>query len=256
VSVDDPIFEAVVDRLVTAGCVAAAEEAAAFLAAAPDERTLEAWLCRREQGEPPAWITGTVRFCGQTLHIAPGVYVPRHQSEELAQSAAQLLPHNGLAVDFCTGAGAVAAHLKAQVPTATVIGIDIDVRAALCARRNGVPTAVGDLAEPLRRDHRFDLVTAVAPYVPAGELRLLPSDVQRYEPRLALDGGADGLDLVRRIVAASQRLLRPGGWLLVELGGEQGETLSRALEAAGFDRITPWRDSDGDLRGVASQMTS
>ncbi|MEY2435332.1 MAG: release factor glutamine methyltransferase, partial [Acidimicrobiaceae bacterium] len=101
----------------------------------------------------------------------------------------------------------------------------------------------------------FDLVTAVAPYVPAGELRLLPADVQRYEPRLALDGGADGLDLVRRVVAAAQRLLRPGGWLLVEVGGEQDEALSQALEAAGFDRITPWRDSDGDLRGLACQAT-
>jgi release factor glutamine methyltransferase len=248
-----PRLEAVVDRLVTAGCVAAAEEAAAFLSAAPDERTLEAWVCRREQGEPPAWITGTVRFCGQTLHIAPGVYVPRHQSEELARSAAQLLPHNGLAVDFCTGAGAVAAHLKAQVPTATVIGIDIDARAALCARRNGVPTLVADLGEPLRRGDRFDLVTAVAPYVPAGELRLLPADVQRYEPRLALDGGADGLDLVRRIVAAAQRLLRPGGWLLVEVGGEQDTLLASTVAAAGFDPITPWRDGDGDLRGVACQ---
>jgi release factor glutamine methyltransferase len=251
-----PRLEAVVDRLITAGCVAAAEEAAAFLAAAPDERTLEAWLCRREQGEPPAWITGTVRFCGQTLHIAPGVYVPRAQTEQLARRAARLLPPNGLAVDFCTGAGAVAAHLKAQVPTATVIGIDIDARASACARRNGVPTAVGDLAEPLQRDHRFDLVTAVPPYVPTDELRLLPADVQRYEPGLALDGGADGLDLVRRIVAAAQRLLRPGGWLLVEVGGKQDEALSPALEAAGFDRVTPWRDGDGDLRGVACKAVS
>jgi release factor glutamine methyltransferase len=243
----------VVDRLMTAGCVAAAEEAAAFLAAAPDEHTLEAWLCRREHGEPPAWITGTVRFCGQTLHIASGVYVPRAQTEELARRAARLLPPNGLAVDFCTGAGAVAAHLKAQVPTATVIGIDIDARASACARRNGVPTVVADLAEPLRRGDGFDLVTAVAPYVPAGELRLLPADVQRYEPTFALNGGADGLDLVRRVVTAARRLLCPGGWLLVELGGEQDEALSPALEAAGFDRITPWRDSNGDLRGLACQ---
>jgi release factor glutamine methyltransferase len=250
-----PRLEAVVDRLVTAGCVAAAEEAAAFLAAAPDERTLDAWLCRREQGEPPAWITGTVRFCDQTLHIAPGVYVPRAQTEQLARRAARLLPVTGRAVDFCTGAGAVAAHVKAQVPTAAVIGIDADVRAAVCARRNGVLTVMADLAEPLRRRDGFDLVTAVAPYVPTGELRLLPADVQRYEPSLALDGGADGLDLVRRVVTAAARLLRPGGWLLVELGGEQDEALSPALEAAGFDRVTPWRDSDGDLRGLACQAT-
>jgi release factor glutamine methyltransferase len=255
VSVADPIFAAVVDRLEVAGCVAAAEEAADFLAAAPDEPTLEAWLRRREQGEPPAWITSTLLFCGQTLHVAPGVYVPRVQSEELARRAATLLPDNGWAVDLCTGAGAVASHLIAQVPTAAVIGLDIDVRAAACARRNGVPSAVADLAEPLCRHQGFDVVTAVAPYVPTGELRLLAADVQRYEPRLALDGGADGLDLVRRVIAAAGRLLRPGGWLLIEIGGDQDEALAPTLAATAFDLVTPWWDEDSDLRGIAAQAT-
>ena len=255
-SVVDPLLEAVTERLIAAGCVAADEEAAEFLAAAPDESTLEAWLRRREQGEPPAWITSAHLFCGRTLHIAPGVYVPRFQSEELARRAAALLPDNGRAVDLCTGAGAVAAHLMAQVPTARVVGIDIDVRAAACARRNGVPAVVADLAAPLRRGEGFDLVTAVAPYVPTGDLRLLPADVQRYEPRLALDGGADGLDLVRRIIAAAARLLRPGGWLVVEVGGDQDETLAPTLDAAGFDPVAPWWDDDGDLRGIAARAGS
>ena len=254
-SVADPIVAAVVHRLVAAGCVAAAEEAAELLGAAPDESTLEAWLCRREQGEPLAWITRTVLFCGQTLHVAPGVYVPRIQSEELARRAATLLTDNGRAVDLCTGAGTVAAHLMAKVPTATVIGIDVDVRAAACARLNGVPTAVADVAEPLRSHEGFDLVTAVAPYVPTDELQLLPADVQRYEPRLALDGGTDGLDLVRRVIAAARRLLRPGGWLLIEVGGDQDQALAPNLAAAAFDLVTPWRDDHGDLRGIASQAT-
>lgn len=249
----DPILEAVVDRLLAAGCVAAEEEAAELVAAAPDEGTLEAWLRRREQGEPTAWITGTVVFCGQSRHIAPGVYVPRAQSEELARRAATLLPADGRAVDLCTGAGVIAAHLKAEVPTATVIGIDIDVRAAACALRNGIPAAVADLAAPLCSHEGFDVVTAVAPYVPTGALRLLPADVQRYEPRLALDGGADGLHLVRRVIAAARRLLRPGGWLLTEVGGDQDDVLSPTLTAAGFDLVTPWTDDDGDLRGIAAQ---
>jgi release factor glutamine methyltransferase len=255
VSVADPILEAVVERLVAAGCVAADEEAAEFLAAAPDSPTLEAWLRRREQGEPSAWITNAVVFCGQSLHMAPGVYVPRIQSEELARRAATLLPDHGGAVDLCTGAGAVAAHLIQQVPTASVIGVDIDVRAASCARRNGVPTAVGDLAAPLRRHQVFDVVTAVAPYVPTGELRLLPADVQRYEPRLALDGGADGLELVHRVIAVAGDLVRSGGWLLVEVGGDQDEALAPALAATGFQHLTPWWDDDGDLRGIAAQAT-
>src|SRR5207248_11063975 len=130
------------------------------------------------------------------------------------------------ALDGRTGAGAVAAYLAAQTPTAAVIGIDRDVRAATCARRNGVPTAVADLAAPLRNREQFDLVTAVAPYVPTWALPLLPADVQRYEPRIALDGGADGLDIVRQVIAAASRLLRPGGWLLIEVGGDQDKTLA------------------------------
>jgi release factor glutamine methyltransferase len=187
--------------------VAAEEEAAEFLSAAPDEATLEAWLRRREQGEPPSWITGKVLFCGQVLHMAPGVYVPRSQSEERAGRAATLLPDNGRALDLCTGVGAVAAYLLAQVPTAAVTGIDSDFRAAACARRNGVPTAVADLAEPLRNHRQFDVVSAVAPYVPTRAIQLLPVDVQRYEPRVGLDGGADGLNVVRQVIAAASRLL-------------------------------------------------
>lgn len=254
-SVADPSLEAVVDRLIAAGCVAAEDEAAAFLSAAPDVPTLEAWLCRRERGEPTAWITGTVLFCGRRLHIAPNVYVPRAQSEELARRAVTLLPDNGRAVDLCTGVGAVAAHLIAQVPAASVIGVDVDPRAAASARRNGVPTVVGDLAAPLHSHGGFDVVTAVAPYVPTPAIRLLPPDVRRYEPRAALDGGVDGLALVRRVVAAARRLLRPGGWLLIEVGGDQDEMLAPTLAETGFDLVAPWWDTDGDLRGIASQTT-
>jgi len=249
------VAASVAARLAAAGCVAADEEADELLSAAPERATLESWIGRRENGEPLAWITGALRFCGQTLHVAPGVYVPRIQSEELARRAVELLPAGGRAVDFCTGAGAVAAHLSRQVPAATVIGVDVDVRAARCARRNGIRVVVADLDRPLGRDRDFDLVTAVAPYVPTGELRLLPADVQRYEPRVALDGGEDGLDLVRRIVAAATRLLHVGGWLLLELGGSQDCDLARPLAVAGFAPPDPWWDEHGDLRGLATQMS-
>jgi release factor glutamine methyltransferase len=240
------------DRLRAAGCLAADEEAAAIVGAAPDEETREQWLRRREQGEPLAWIIGTVEFCGRTLHVDRGVYVPRAQSEQLARRAAALLPlDGGRAIDLCTGVGAVAAHLSAAVPTATVIGVELDERAARCARRNGVGVVIGDLAAPLRPG-RVDIVTAVAPYVPRGSMQLLASDVQRYEPALALDGGVDGLGVVRRVVVAASRLLRPGGWLLTELGGDQDEALRPTLTASGFGPPVPWFDDDGDLRGVAA----
>ena len=246
-------MDSVIARLTAAGCVAPEEEAVEFLAAAPDERTLEEWLQRREQGEPVAWITGTISFGGLVLEIVPGVYVPRLQSEDLAQRAARLLPAYGTALDLCTAVGAIAAHLKALVPTATVIGVDVDFASAACATRNGVPTLVGDMAHAVRAADGFDVVTAVAPYVPTDELRLLSADVQRYEPRLALDGGPDGLDLVRQVVDAAERLLRIGGWLLVEVGGDQDVTLAPHLVQRGFDRLTPWHDSDGDLRGIAAR---
>ena len=99
------------------------------------------------------------------------------------------------------------------------------------------------------------MVTAVAPYVPTGELRLLPADVRRYEPRIALDGGEDGLAVVRRVVSAGARLLRGGGWLLLEIGGDQDRELTPTLDANGFTSIDPWFDEDGDLRGVAAQAT-
>jgi release factor glutamine methyltransferase len=233
--------------------VAAGAEAAELVAAAPDEATLEAWVRRREGGEPPAWITGTTRFCGLVLRIGPGVYVPRPQTEELARRAAARLPAGGRALDLCTGAGAVAAHLRAAVPGARVVATERDPRAATFARRNGVPTVVADLAAPVRGDGGFDLVTAVAPYVPTAAVALLPADVRRHEPLPALDGGADGLDVVRRVVAVAGRLLRPGGWLLTELGGDQDATLAPTLAAAGFAATLPWWDAEGDLRGLAAR---
>ena len=181
----DPPPMAVVQRLAAAGCIAPAEEAAELVAAASDEAALDALLRRREQGEPLAWLTGTIVFGGRRLAVTPGVYVPRIQSEELAGRAADLLPRGGRAIDLCTGAGAIAAHLRAHDPTSAVVGVDLDPLAAACARRNGVPAVVADLAAPLRDGAAADVVTAVAPDVPARDLHLLPADVQRHEPRLA-----------------------------------------------------------------------
>jgi release factor glutamine methyltransferase len=245
-------------RLAAAGCVAAEDEADELATAAADDATLEAWVRRRERGEPLAWIVGSVTFCGRALHVDPGVYVPRAQTEELARRAGALLAsaaNDGpaRAADLCTGTGAVAAHLLAECPLAVVVGVDSDDRAVECARRNGVHAVSGDLDQPLR-SRSFHVVTAVAPYVPAAELRYLPADVQRYEPRAALEGGDDGLDVVRRAVAGAARILVPGGWLLVELGGDQDRVLRPTLDRCGFEAATSWCDEDGDLRGLATRL--
>ena len=242
------------DRLWRAGCVAADEEADELLASAQDEVTLEEWIVRRQQGEPLAWITGTQRFCGRQIRVDAGVYVPRPQSEDLARRAADALGRDGgPALDLCTGSGAVAHHLMATAPTSTVVAADIDRRAVLCARSNGVRAVQADLAGPFG-DGIFGMVTAVAPYVPTPALSLLPADVQRYEPRRALDGGPDGLEVVRRIAGSARRVLRPGGWLFLELGGEQGPPMASALADSGWREASMWTDEEGDLRGLSARL--
>ncbi len=236
-------------RLAAAGCVAAPEEAAELWATGNRDDRLEALVRRREQGEPLAWVTGTTTFGGRRLAVATGVFVPRPHTVELADRAAAVLSAHGTAVDLCTGSGAIAAHLRAAAPGATVVGLDLDPAAATCARHNGVPSVVADLDVPLRAGCA-DVVTAVAPYVPTSALAVLPRDVTAHEPRLALDGGPDGLELVDRVVAAAAHLLGPGGHLLVEVGGEQGDPTAELVEAVGMVEQARWHDDDGDLRGL------
>jgi len=244
-----------VARLTRAGCVAADDEAAALLAAVPSPSILAGWVDRREQGEPLAWIIGTATFCGHAVRVDPGVYVPRWHTELLAAEAARRLPPDGRAADLCTGAGAIAVHLRAAVPGAHVIGVDRDPVAVRCARRNGVAAVVGHAGTPLAAD-AFDVVTAVAPYVPTNHLPLLARDVRRYEPAAALDGGCDGLAVVRPVIADAARLLHLGGSLLLEIGGDQLDPVSTALTNAGFVDVDPWADEDGDLRGVAAVLAT
>ena len=142
-------------------------------------------------------------------------------------------------VDLCTGAGAIAAAMAAARPRARVVGTELDPIAARCTRRNHVEVFEGSLDErlPAALEGTVDVMTAVVPYVPTDALRLLPRDVQAFEPRLALDGGPDGTDLLAEVVRRAPRWLRPGGWLLLELGGDQAEPVGRLSEEHGFTDI-------------------
>jgi release factor glutamine methyltransferase len=213
-------------------------------------------VSRRTGGEPIAWLTGAVTFCGIELFVAPGVYVPRWQTEPLARRAVTLLPPAGVAADLCTGAGAIAAVLAAAAPKARVLATELDESAVRCARRNGVEVLEGFLDEPLPREleHRVDVVTAVVPYVPTGSLRLLPRDVQTFEPRLALDGGLDGTALLAEVARRSVRWLAPGGWLLLELGGDQAEPIGRLLRKHGFEDVEVLADEAGDPRAICARL--
>ena len=247
----------VTQMLTAAGCIAAREEADELIqAAAGDPDVLDDLVSRRTNGEPIAWLTGAVTFCGVRLFVAPGVYVPRLQTEPLARRAATLMPPAGVAVDLCTGAGAIAAVLAAAVPAASVLATELDETAARCARRNGVEVFEGFLDDPLPRGlkRRVDVLTAVVPYVPTESLRLLPRDVQAFEPRLALDGGRDGTDLLVEVVQRSPGWLRPGGWLLLELGGDQAEPIGDLLHDSGFFGIDVMTDEEGDPRAICAHL--
>ena len=250
--VGDAVLEAVVDTLARAGCVAAADEAAELVAAAADEAELRTWAARRAGGEPLAWVVGAVRFAGCRVAVDAGVFVPRPQTEALVAAAARRLRPEMSVADLCTGCGAVAVALARAVPGLRVVGVDIDPTAARCALRNGVPVVVGRVGTVLQSG-RFDLVTAVAPYVPSSALAFLPSDARDHEPVTALDGGPDGLSVARTVVADAARLLVPGGWLLIEIGGDQDLRLRQCLVEHGFGPATVWRDEDGDVRGLETR---
>jgi len=250
-------FATTTARLRAAGCIAAEEEAAELIrAAAGRQSRLETLLTRRCTGEPLAWLIGSVTFCGQPVLVDPGVFVPRWQSEPLALEAAARLPEHGLAVDLCTGSGAVAAVLARRRPLATVLATEIDPPAVACARSNGVQVFQGEMAAalPAAIKGAVDVVTAIVPYVPTSQLRFLPRDVTAYEPRRALDGGPGGTRWLRRAVLAAATLLRPGGSLLLELGGDEAERLRPLLLARGYQDSELHFDEDGDLRGLFCRL--
>ncbi|MDQ4058461.1 MAG: peptide chain release factor N(5)-glutamine methyltransferase [Actinomycetota bacterium] len=245
--------ERLVQALAAGGCVAPEEEAAELVRAAGDApRPLEELLARRLRGEPLAWITGFVRFCGLRVRVEPGVYVPRPHTQALARRAASLLPSAGIGVDLCTGSGAVAAVLGAASPGATVLATDVDPAAVACARRNGVRALLGSLDEPLPASirGRVDVMTSVVPYVPSEELHLLPKDVLAHEPRQALDGGPGGTTFLERVARSSTDWLVPGGRVLLELGGDQAEAIAGTMQGAGLSNIRVHRDQDGDDRAI------
>ena len=239
--------------LSAAGCVAAEDEAAELAEAADgDPAVLHSLAERRMAGEPLAWITGRSAFGDLSVRVDHGVYVPRWQSLPLARRAAARLPAGGTAIDLCTGSGAIAATLGAARPGARVVATDLDPRAVACARANGVEAYHGDLFAAVPPDLRgtTDVVVAVVPYVPRPELHLLPRDTLRFEDASHYDGGPDGTDVLCRVLTEARRFLRPGGAVLLELGGDQAHLLRPLMARLGYRSIETWSDEDDDPRGV------
>ena len=233
-----------------------AEADALLMASREGLGSIDTLVARRLEGEPLAWITGSVMFCGVRVRVDPGVFVPRPHTEALARRAVELLPPDGIAVDLCTGSGAVAAVLGSAHPRALVIGTDIDPVAVACARRNGIRAFEGDLDGPLPSElrGRVDLLTAVVPYVPTEELPFLPRDVRAHEPRHALDGGPRGTTGLVRAADVAARWLRPGATALLELGGDQAAEMTATMRELGFTDIRIHADEDGQDRAIEGRL--
>lgn len=233
----DPL---VVARLRTAGCVFAEDEARLLISAARTPDELAAMVDRRVSGLPLEHVLGWAEFCGLEINVEPGVFVPRRRTEFLVSQAAALSEPGQVIVDLCCGAGAIGAALAAAVPRAQVHASDLDPAAVRCARRNirGPLGHVyeGDLYAPLPAGlrGRVGIVAANVPYVPTGEIPLLPAETRAHEPLLALDGGEDGLDVLRRVAAGAPGWLAPGGHLLIETSDRQARRAAEAFAASGL----------------------
>jgi release factor glutamine methyltransferase len=258
-------YSAVVTALRTAGCVFAEDEAQLLVSSAGTDAELTAMVGQRVAGLPLEQILGWAEFCGLRIAVEPGVFVPRRRTEFLIRQAITLGWQSArpgapvVVLDLCCGTGALGlavarglshgqghrAHTVAgkhpETPEhAEVHASDLDAVAVRCAQRNLAPVAgrvyQGDLFGPLPDSlrGRVDILTANVPYIPSGELELLPPEARLYEPRMALDGGGDGLELLRRVAAAAASWLAPGGSLLSEVSERQAQPAREILRAAGL----------------------
>ena len=247
---------AVVRALRAAGCVFAEEEARLLVSAARDASDLARLVARRVAGAPLEQVVGWAEFCGLRIAVAPGVFVPRRRTGLMVREATALADPGSVVVDLCCGTGAVGAALAAAVPGIDLHAADVDPAAVRCARRNlpGVPVHEGDLFAALPADlaGRVRVLAANVPYVPTSAIALLPPEARDHEPRAALDGGSDGLAVVRRVVAGAARWLAPGGAVLFECGAGQVPAAAEAVTAAGL-RARPVTDGDLDATVVVGR---
>lgn len=223
---------------------------------------LEALAARRLAGEPVAYITGRWAFYGLELTVTPAVLIPRSDTETLVDQALALVEAPAGApriLDLCTGSGCIACALGVRLPGSRLVLGDLSPAALELAARNAadcgldaraVCRTLDALAPPPPDLGSFDLIVSNPPYIPAAELDTLDRSVREFEPHMALDGGPDGLDFYRAIVAHWTPLLRPGGWLLLEIGDDQAGAVTRLLRLAGMQNISVVQDAAGRDRVV------
>ena len=218
---------------------------------------------RRRSGEPIAYIRGEREFYGFPIRVTPAVLIPRPDTETLVEVAPARTRGRhmyGRALDLCTGSGCVAIAFAKERPTWRVTGVDVSAAAIAVARQNAERLSAraaarwlsGDLFAPLAEGERFELITANPPYIPHADMAELSVGIREFEPRVALDGGADGLDVVRRILEQAPERLVPGGVIALELQYDQAERVSEMMTAHGLVRVERRKDYGGHERVVSA----
>ncbi len=253
-----PTLDDLVARLRAAGCVYAEDEAALLLeAAADDPAALEPLVARRVAGEPLEHLLGWASFGGVRVRVGHGVFVPRPRSELLVEQALARLPaRSPLVIDLCCGSGALGLAVATRRPDVELHAADVDPVAVGYARLNlravGGAAYVGDLwaALPTRLRGLVDVVVANVPYVPTDEVATMPAEAREHEPRAALDGGGDGLDVLRRLGLEAPAWLAPGGSLLVETSRAQADVAAEIMAGVG---LTPEVIAKPDVRVVVGR---
>jgi release factor glutamine methyltransferase len=221
-------------------------------------------IARRERGEPLQHLLGWEEFCGLRLRVSPEALIPRPETEILVEWALEVLRREPASrpkvIDVGTGCGAIACALAREQPRLEVLGIDVSAGALAVAAQNvralGLEGRVGlvrgDLLAPVAFG-RIDMVISNPPYIASGEIETLPVEVRGYEPRVGLDGGADGMAVHRRLIAEARECLEPGGWLLMEMGERQAGAIATRLAAGGFQAIEVRRDLAGRDRLIGAR---
>lgn len=213
--------------------------------------TFRALIERRMAGEPTQYLTGVREFYNRPFKVDPRVLIPRPETELLVEACLQRLPKDAPSrvLDVCVGSGCIAISIAAERPQATVLATDLSPDACALARENAEALKVADrvtilqgsLFTPLPPDARFDVVVSNPPYIATAEIDTLSAEVRR-EPRMALDGGPDGLVLIRRVAEGARGHLVPGGLLAMEIGETQGAALVAVLQAAGYVDVRVEKD--------------
>lgn len=218
------------------------------------------WINKRAEGIPVQQLTGKASFMGFEFEVTGDVLVPRQDTETLVETALSKLPEDACVLDMCTGSGCIILSLAALRPDIRGLGADLSEKALAVAEKNCIRLGLSGRIELKHSDMfetisgRFDMIVSNPPYIRSDEIENLMREVKDHEPRMALDGGADGLVFYRRLVADAPEHLKAGGHLIMEIGFDQAADVTALMSAAGYKEITVVKDLPGLDRVVCGRI--